>query len=315
MALAVLKRLGVFLLTGLVASLVVFGLLAVLPGDIARAQLGPDATEAEVGALRTALGLDRPLGTRYVEWLTGMLRGDFGTSYTTRMPVGPEVFDALQVSLIVVIAGMLVAIVIALPLGTLAAMRQGRPDGVLLGAVSQVGVAIPNFLAGLLLVTVFAVLLGWMPSGGWTAPIEGIVPFLSHLVLPATALGIVRGAILARYTRAAVLDVRQEDFMRTAMAKGLTPRRAMIRHGLRNALVPVVTVAGVEFSALVIGAVVIETVFVLPGLGSLLLRSVTNRDLIQVQAIAMVVVLLVLAINMVVDLLHTLIDPRLRSAR
>lgn len=315
MALTVLRRLGVFALTAFVASVVVFFLLSVMPGDPARAQLGTDASEADVENLREQLGLNQPVAARFGSWLLGFVRGDLGTSYASGTPVAPEVFEALQVSLLLVLTGIAVAVVIALPLGTVAAMRQNKPDGVLLAALSQVGISVPNFLAGLLLITVFAVQLGWFPAGGWSAPVDGFGTFLHHLALPALSLGLVRGAILARYTRAAVLDIQREDFMRTARAKGLTPGRAMRRHGLRNALVPVVTVTGVEFSALIIGAVVIETVFVIPGMGSLLLRSVANRDLVQVQAIVMVIVILVLVVNLLVDLVHTLIDPRLRSSR
>nr|NLD40712.1 ABC transporter permease [Actinomycetales bacterium] len=312
MVVAFLRRTGVLVLTLAVASLLVFLLLAILPGDIARTQLGLDATETEVEALREELGLNRPAPVRYLTWVAGLLRGDMGISYASRTPVAPQVFDALQVSLILVTAGILVAVVVALPLGTLAALRHGRPTGAIVGALSQVGIAVPSFVAGLLLVAIFAVGLGWLPSGGWVAPADDLSTHLRHLVLPALALGLVRGAILARYTRAAVLDIQREDFMRTARAKGLTSGRAMVRHGIRNALIPVVTVTGVEFSALIVGAVVIETVFVLPGLGSLLLRSVANRDLIQVQAIVMVIVALVLLVNFLVDLAHTAIDPRLR---
>lgn len=313
LAVTVARRLGVFALTAVVASILVFLLLSVLPGDVARAQLGMNASDAAVAQLRAELGLDRPAPVRYLDWAGGLLTGDLGTSYSSRTPVAPQVLDALQVSLLLVGAGMLVAVLIAVPLGTLAAARAHRAEGVLLSAVSQVGIAVPNFLAALLLVAVFAVGLGWLPSSGWHPPTAG-ADFLRHLALPALSLGLVRGAILSRYMRASVLDVADEDFMRTARAGGLTPMAALRRHGLRNALVPVVTVTGVEFSALIIGAVVIETVFVVPGLGSLLIRSVSARDLVQVQAIVMVVVLLVLVVNLLVDLLRTLIDPRIRTA-
>lgn len=302
-----------FVASVIVASVVVFLLLSVMPGDPARAQLGTDATEADVERLQQQLGLDRPLIVRYFEWIGGFLRGDLGTSYASHTAVGPQIFDALQVSLILVLSGIIVALIIALPLGTLAAVRRKHVDGVFYSAVSQVGISIPSFLAGLILVTVFAVMLGWLPSGGWSAPGEDFVGFLQHLILPALALGLVRGSILSRYMRGSVLDVLREDFMRTARAKGLKPWQAMRRHGLRNAIVPVITVTGVEFPALIIGAVVIETVFVVPGMGSLLLRSVANRDLIQVQGIVMVIVMLVLLVNLIVDVIHTLVDPRLRS--
>lgn len=313
MLLTALRRLGIFVLTVLVASAVVFFLLGVLPGDPARAQLGLQASEAEVQALREQLGTDRPLPVRYFEWVTGFFTGDMGVSYASRSPVGPQVLDALQVSLLLVGGGIIVAMLIALPLGILSAVRHHRPDGTLFSAISQLGISIPNFLAGLLLIALFAVALGWLPSGGWAAPSAG-VDFLRHIALPALALGLVNGAILARYTRAAVLEVMREDFMRTARAKGLSPGSALIRHGLRNALVPVVTVTSIEFANLIIGAVVIETVFVIPGLGSNLIRAVANRDLVMIQSIVMCVVLLVLVVNLLVDLLRPIIDPRLRSA-
>lgn len=313
MLLTALRRLGIFVLTVLVASAVVFFLLGVLPGDPARAQLGLQAGEAEVQALREQLGTDRPLPVRYFEWVTGFFTGDMGVSYASRSPVGPQVLDALQVSLLLVGGGIIVAMLIALPLGILSAVRHHRPDGTLFSAISQLGISIPNFLAGLLLIALFAVALGWLPSGGWAAPSAG-VDFLRHIALPALALGLVNGAILARYTRAAVLEVMREDFMRTARAKGLSPGSALIRHGLRNALVPVVTVTSIEFANLIIGAVVIETVFVIPGLGSNLIRAVANRDLVMIQSIVMCVVLLVLVVNLLVDLLRPIIDPRLRSA-
>ena len=313
MLLNALRRLGIFALTVLVASVVVFFLLGILPGDPARAQLGLQASEEEVQALRQQLGVDRSLPVRYLEWITGFFTGDMGVSYASRSPVAPQVLDALQVTLLLVLGGIGVAVLIALPLGVLAAVRHHRPDGTVFSAISQLGISIPNFLAGLLLIAVFAVTLGWLPSGGWAPPVAG-VDFLRHITLPALALGLVNGAILARYTRAAVLEVMREDFMRTARAKGLKPGAALMRHGLRNALVPVVTVTSIEFANLIIGAVVIETVFVVPGLGSTLIRAVANRDLVMIQSIVMCVVILVLLVNLLVDLVRPLIDPRLRSA-
>lgn len=314
-AVRVARRTAVFALTLVVASLVVFALLAVLPGDVARTMLGVQATPQAVARLRTELGLDRPLPLRYLDWAGGLLHGDLGTSAVTRQPVGPEVFDHLQVSAILVISAMIIAVAVALPVGVLAAHRHHRPDGFLISALSQLTVAVPGFLAGLLLVLLFAVTLHWLPASGWRAPIEGVGAFLSHLLLPALSLGLIQGAILSRYVRSAVLEVAREDFIRTARAKGMTPLQALLRHGLRNALIPVVTVSGVELAALFVGAIVIESVFVVPGLGSLLVSAVQNRDLIEVQAIVMIIVVVVLVINLLVDLLHLAIDPRLRTAR
>lgn len=315
MALRLIRRAALFLLTLLVASVVVFALLAILPGDVARTMLGVQATPQAVAALRRELGLDRPLPVRYLEWVGGLLRGDLGTSYVTHQPIGGEVFDHLQVSLILIISGMIIAVCVALPVGVFAAHWQGRIAGAALSALSQLAVAVPGFLAGLLLVILFAVTLHWLPASGWVAPIEGIGGFLRHLLMPALSLGLIQGAILSRYVRSAVLDIMREDFMRTARSKGMTPFRALVRHGLRNALIPVLTVTGIELAALLVGAIVIESVFVVPGIGSLLVQAVQNRDLVEIQAIVMVIVALVLVINLLVDLLYAVIDPRLRSSR
>lgn len=310
---AILRRIGVFAVTLLVASILVFVLLSVLPGDPARSQLGLDATDAEVAALRTDLGLDRPAPVRYVEWVWGFLRGDLGTSLTSRTPVADQVFPALGLSLVLVLCATVLAVALAVPLGTLAAQRHRKPDGVAFTVITQLGVALPNFLLALLLIAVFSVRLGWLPSGGWPVPGSGAGAVAAALVLPTLSLGLVRAAILARYMRSAALDVQREDFIRTSRATGRTAAGALWRHGLRSALLPVVTVTGVEFSALVIGAVVIENVFVLPGMGTLLLRSVAGRDLATAQAVVMLIVALVLVVNLLVDIAQTWIDPRLRG--
>jgi peptide/nickel transport system permease protein len=209
---------------------------------------------------------------------------------------------------------MVLALLVAVPAGVLMAVRHRRISGVVLSAVSQIGVAVPAFLAGILLITLFAVRLGWLPANGWTAPSEDPGMFLRQLTLPALSLGLVQAAVLTRYVRSAVLDVLHEDYLRTARAKGLTPYRALLRHGLRNAAVPVVTVLGLQLATLLIGAVVVERVFVVPGLGSLLLDAVSTRDLIVVQDVVMLLVVAVLLVNFVVDVLYVLIDPRLRRA-
>jgi peptide/nickel transport system permease protein len=205
------------------------------------------------------------------------------------------------------------ALALAVPAGVLAAARHDRLSGTLLSGLSQLGVAVPSFVAGILLVTVFSVRLGWLPSGGWTPPAQDPVAFLQGLVLPVVALGLVQAAVLTRYVRSAVLDVLGEDYLRTARAKGLGPLRALVRHGLRNAAIPVVTVLGLQVATLLVGAVVVERVFVLPGLGRLLLDATANRDLLLVQGVVMVLVLAVLLVNLVVDLSYSLLDPRLRT--
>lgn len=312
MLLRVLVRAGVLVASLAVSSLVVFGFLAVLPGDPARVALGVNATEESVAALRTEFGLDRPLRTQYLDWVGGMITGDPGRSYVSQAQIGPQLADRMQVTLWLVASATVIAVLIALPAGTLMAVRHGRVSGLLLAGLSQIGVAVPAFLAGILLITLFAVRLRWLPSGGWTPPVEDPAMFLRQLALPALALGLVQGAVLSRYVRSAVIDVLREDYLRTARAKGLTPLRALWRHGLRNAMVPVVTVLGLQLATLLIGAVVVERVFAIPGVGSLLLDGVANRDLLLVQAVVMVLVVAVLVVNFVVDLLYTVLDPRLR---
>jgi peptide/nickel transport system permease protein len=314
MILRLIERAAVFLVSLAVSSVLVFAFMAVLPGDPARVALGVNASDQAVAELRRQFGLDRPLPTQYFDWLGGLLHGDLGTSYVSKVAIGPQVFDRLQVTLWLVVAGMVIALVVAVPAGTVMAARHRKVSGFALSAVSQVGVAVPAFLAGILLIVVFAVRLGWLPANGWTPPAQDPGMFLKQLILPALSLGLVQGAVLTRYVRSAVLDVLREDYLRTARAKGLRPFQALWRHGLRNAAVPVVTVLGLQLATLLIGAVVVERVFVIPGLGSLLLDGVSNRDLLLVQDVVMVLVLAVLLVNFIVDLLYVALDPRLRTA-
>lgn len=308
----VLRRLAVFVASLAVSTVVVFAFMVLLPGDPARVALGTDASDAAVDQLRHEFGLDRPLPVQYASWIGGLLTGRLGTSYVSGAQIGPQLADRLQVSLILVLASMVVAVVVAVPLGVWMAVRHRRPIGVVLSALAQLGVAVPAFLAGILLITIFAVRLGWLPANGWTPPAVDPVMFGRQLVLPALALGLVQGAVLTRYVRSAVLDVLREDYLRTARAKGLRPAQALWRHGLRNAAVPVVTVLGLQLATTLVGAVVVERVFVIPGLGSLLLDAVGNRDLLVVQDVVMVLVAAVLLVNLLVDVLYVVLDPRLR---
>jgi len=307
------RRGAIFVLSLVVSSMIVFVFMAVLPGDPARVALGVDASEESVQALRVQFGLDQPLAVQYLDWVRGLVTFDPGVSYISQVAIGPQIADRLLVTIWLVAAAMAVAVVVALPLGTLMAVRHRRLSGLVLSGLSQLGVAVPAFLAGILLITVFAVRLKWLPPGGWTPPAEDPVEFLRRIALPALALGLVQGAVLARYVRSAVLDVLREDYMRTARSKGLRPGQALVRHGLRNAAVPVVTVLALQLATLLIGTVVIERVFVVPGLGSLLLDSVSNRDLVLVQTVVMILVVAVLFVNFVVDMAYLVIDPRLRG--
>ena len=302
-----------FTVTFMVATVAVFLVMRAIPGDPAQIALGVNATPELLEATRADFGTDRPLVVQYFDWTFGLFRGDFGTSYVTRQDITPLIVDRVQVSLILVGLAMATALLIAVPLGTLMAVNHRRASGILLSGLSQVGVAVPGFLAAILLVVVFAVGLGWFPANGWTPPGQDFGDFLRRVFLPVLALASVQGAILTRYVRSAVLEIMSEDYLRTARAKGLGRIEALVKHGLRNAAIPVLTVTGVQLAALIIGAVVIERVFVIPGLGSMLLDAVGNRDLLTVQSVVMVLVAITLIINLLVDVLYTVLDPRIRK--
>lgn len=314
MTLRILTRTGVLAASLVAASVLVFVFMTVLPGDPARVALGVNATPQAVAAMRVRFGLDRPLVVQYGDWVSGLARGDLGISYVSGAPIGPQLADRLQVTAWLVGAAMLLAVVVAVPTGVLMALWHRRPGGLVLSGLTQLGVAVPAFLAGILFVTVFAVRLRWLPANGWTPPATDPVMFARQLVLPAVSLGLVQAAVLARYVRSSVLDVLREDYVRTAQAKGLTLRRALVRHGLRNAAVPVVTVLGLQLATLLVGAVVVERVFVVPGVGSLLLDAVANRDLLVVADVVMMLVVAVLVVNFLVDVVYVALDPRLRQS-
>lgn len=305
-----LKLLGRYALTLLIASVLVFFALRVVPGNPAEIALGITATPEAVAKLNAQMGLDEPLLAQYWHWVTGMLTGNFGTSLASGTDLSPVLFDRLQVSLILVVFSMVVALSLAIPLGLWAARRARHTDGVAISVLSQIGIAVPSFLTGILLVAIFAVQLRWLPPSGWVIPSDDPLGFLAHLVLPCLALGGVQAAILTRYIRNAVLDILHRDYMTTARAIGLSPWQALRRHGLRNAALPVLTVAGMQLTSLLVGAVVIETVFSIPGLGTMLLQAVLNRDLPTVQTTVMMLVVLTIVVNALVDLTYRLVDPR-----
>lgn len=309
----ILRKTAVLVVSAVVASVVVFLVLHVLPGNPASVALGTNATPEAVSRLSQEFGTDRPLVTQYFDWATGLLRGDFGTSYINSEAIGPRIADRFAVTGWLVAGGTLVALLIALPTGVLAAAWRRSVGGAVLSVFSQLGIAVPTFLAGILLVYVFAVRAGTLPAGGYVPLADDPAEWLRRLVLPCLSIGLVQGAILSRYVRSAILDVQRQHFMRTARAKGVRRRRALWRHGLRNASLPLVTVLGVQLSGLLVGAIVVERVFVIPGLGDLLLQGVSDRDLLLVQGVVMVLVVAVLLLNLLTDVLYRVLDPRLRS--
>jgi peptide/nickel transport system permease protein len=313
MGVFLLRRLAVFVATLIGASLVIFVVLEILPGNAALTILGPDASPDAVGALTHKLGLDQPAPQRYLEWILGLLSGDLGVSYAYSTPVSELIAGSLSVSLPLAVMAMLLTLAIALSLGIFAAARHGSLTDTGVMGVSQLGIAVPNFWFAILLILLFAVQLHWFAAGGFPGWGDGPLPALRALLLPALALAMVQAAILARVTRSSIIEVMREDFVRTARAKGLTKQAALWRHVLRNAMIPVVTIMGLQFANLIAGTVVIENVFYLPGLGRLIFQAINNRDLIVVRDCVMLLAALVVAVNFLVDLAYVLIDPRLKA--
>lgn len=296
-----------------VASLVIFAVIEVIPGDPASFMLGMNAAEDTVAALREQLGLNGSVVQRYLAWVAGMAHGDFGTSYTYRVPVSELILARMQVSLPLTVYALVLSTGIAIPVGLIAAARQGKPTDLAVMATTQLGVAVPNFWFAMILVLVFAVNLRWFPSGGFPGWDKGIWPNLRALTLPAIALALPQASILARVMRSSVLETLGQDYIRTARAKGLTRAQAVLRHAFRNALIPVLTILGLQFSFLLAGAIIIENVFFLPGLGRLIFQGITQRDLIVVESVVMLLVAAVIVVNFLVDLAYAAVDPRLRA--
>ena len=308
-----LKRLLSLFISLAVASLVIFAVIEVAPGDPASFMLGMNAQPETLAALRSELGLDMSKAQRYFAWVTGMLSGDFGTSYTYRTPVIDMISNRLWVSLPLALYALTISTVIAFPAGIYAASRRGHAGDLGVMGATQLGVAVPNFWFAMILVLIFAIKLRWFAAGGFVGWDKGVWAGLHGLTLPAIALALPQAAILARIMRSSLLDVMGEDFMRTARAKGLSARQALWRHGLRNALIPVLTIIGLQFSFLLAGSIIIEQVFYLPGLGRLVFQAISARDLIVVESVVMVLVFSVITVNFLVDLAYAAVDPRLRS--
>jgi len=312
------KRLATFLATLAVASLLVFGVLELLPGNVAQMMLGDTATPETLAALEKKLGLDRPAAERYGQWVLGLLRGETAVSVSYGTPTAELIAERLRVTLPLALLSMVLTTVLALSLGIYAAARHNKLGdvGVMLG--SQLGIAVPSFWFAILLILLFAVKLQWVSAGGFPGWTEdeggGVVDGLVALALPALALALVQAAILARVTRSSVLEVMREDYVRTARAKGLSRRATLWKHVLRNAMIPVLTIMGLQFANLITGTIVIENVFVLPGIGRLVFQAIANRDLVVVRDVVMLLVGVVVIVNFAVDVLYALVDPRLKPS-
>lgn len=307
------RRLGALAVSLIVASLVIFAAIEVVPGDPAAFMLGLNAQPDTVAALRDELGLNASLPERYLSWISGMLRGDLGTSYTYRSPVAEIVAERMVISLPLAAYALILTVIIAFPVGIIAAVNRGGPADVAVMGGTQLGIAVPNFWFAMIMVAIFAINLRWFSAGGFPGWEDGIGPAIKALTLPAIALALPQASILARVMRSALLDTLSEDYIRTARAKGLTKRQVLRRHALRNALIPVLTIIGLQFSFLLAGAIIIENVFFLPGLGRLVFQAISQRDLIVVESVVMLLVFAVIVVNFLVDLAYAWVDPRLRS--
>ncbi len=307
-----LTRLTSLILTLLAASVVVFFVLEVVPGDVASVMLGMNATQEALATLRDQLGLNAPLAVRYLSWIAGFFTGDLGVSHTYRVPISDLIGQRLVVSLPLALYALALSTFIAIPIGLIAATRAGKSADTGIMAATQLGIAVPNFWFAMFLVLIFAINLRWFPSGGFSGWDQGVLAGLKSLTLPAAALAVQQASIMARVTRSATLETLHQDYIRTARAKGLTRRQTVLRHALRNAMIPVLTILGLQFSFLLAGAIIIENVFFLPGLGRLIFQAITQNDLIVVRSVVMLLVFAIVLVNFIVDIAYAAVDPRLR---
>ncbi|MET4255586.1 peptide/nickel transport system permease protein [Bradyrhizobium sp. S3.12.5] len=312
MSVFVLRRVLTLLATLVGASVIIFLVLDALPGNAAQMLMGADASADAVRALTAKLGLDQPLAIRYLQWIKGLVVGDLGNSYVYGTPVGSLIAERLVLTIPLAIMSMLITVTLALSAGIYTAANHNKLGDVGVMSLTQIGIALPNFWFAILLVLLFAVRLQWLSAGGFAGWEDGIWPGIRSLLLPSISLAVVQAAILARVTRSAVLEVLREDFVRTARAKGLGRREVLWGHVLRNAMIPVMTVMGLQFANLLAGTIVIENVFYLPGLGRLIFQSIANRDLIVVRNCVMLLAAMVVIVNFVVDVLYAFIDPRIK---
>ncbi|UHS62334.1 ABC transporter permease [Agrobacterium vaccinii] len=307
------KRILILLITLLAVSFLIYTVMGLLPGDPAAIMLGTSASPDTLAALQKQMGLDQPLMLRYLHWLAAIARGDLGQSYTYGVPVVGLIFERLTVTLPLALIAVGLSILIALPLGVMAARYRGGTIDFLCGLFSHAGIAVPGFWVGLLLILLFSTTLGWMPAGGFPGWQAGFGAALKALVLPAVALAFSQAGVLVRVCRSAMLEVMGEDFVRTVRAKGIGETATLWKHVLPNALIPVITMIGLQFTFLIAGTVLVENVFNLPGLGRLAYQALTQRDIVVMQSVVLFFCALVITMNFLVDMAYLLIDPRLRA--
>ncbi len=308
----ILRRVAALAATLFFVSILVFVVIRVLPGDPALIIMGTEASPEAAARLREAMGLNRPLPVQYAEWIGRALRGDLGRSIQYEVPVGALILSRLPVTVPLTLMAAGFMVLAAIPLGIFAATRHRRWGDYLAMILSQLGIAVPSFWAGLLLILLFSVRLGWVQAGGFDGWGQGVWPALRSLLLPAIALGLFQFAVLARTIRSAILEVLREEYVKTARAKGLGEPAVLVKHTFRNAMIPVVTVVGIQLGQLMAGSIILESVFYLPGLGRLALGAINARDLPVVQGVVLFVASTIVLINVLVDLLYGFLDPRIR---
>jgi peptide/nickel transport system permease protein len=307
------RRLAGLILTLAAVSFLIFAIMDLLPGDPASIMLGTSATPETLAALRHELRLDEPLLLRYGQWVAGVFSGDLGQSYTYGVPVAGLILERLAVTLPLAVLAILLSMAIAVPLGTLAAARRNGIADIVAALFSQISIAVPAFWVALLLIILFSITLRLMPAGGFPGWSAGFWPALQALLMPAVALALPQAGVLTRVTRSSVLDTLDEDFTRTARAKGLSAGTVLWRHAVPNALIPILTILGLQFTFLVAGAVLVENVFNLPGLGRLAFQALSQRDIVVMQDVVLFFAALVIVMNFLVDMSYLVIDPRLRK--
>lgn len=306
----VLKRVFSLIPVLLIVSIVVFLLIFLTPGDPVSVMLGQDASAQQIKELREQLGFNQPLYKQYFDWLIAVFHGDLGNSYFMHEPVTTAILDHLGPTISIAVLAEIIAILIAVPVGILAAKNRGSYIDQLVMGFTLTGMAVPSFLFGLLLMLVFGVKLQWLPIAGYEPLSSGLWNHLQHILLPGLALGIIQSALIARMTRSSMLEVLNADFIKTARSKGLKERSVVYVHALRNALLPIITVIGQTFGLLVAGAVVIETIFNIPGIGQLVLNSIQSRDYAVIQGVILMVAFFYVMINLLIDLIYIIVDPR-----
>lgn len=310
----IIQRLLLALVVVLGVTFVVFLIIHLVPGDPARVILGVQANDENVAALQKRLGLDRPFFVQYADWLWNLLHGDFGRSLITRQEIAPQIAQRLPATLQLAAAALFVGMAIAFPAGILSALKPGSKTDIVTSILSQVGVSIPDFWMGVMLILVFSLTLNWLPSRGYTPMTEDFKDWLAHIILPATTLGVISGSIQTRFIRSAMLEVMNQNYIRTARAKGLGERIVILSHALRNAMITIVTIIGLQIAALLSAVVVVEVVFGWPGLGRLALEAVLDRDYPVLQGAVLTIAVLLTLVNLAVDLLYFFLDPRIEYA-